>query len=66
MTLKARKFLICRPKDAGFMLRAPAFEWTAERADDWHQAWPGYRPTRYETKAVAAGRPPCYFVFRRR
>jgi tRNA (guanine-N7-)-methyltransferase len=47
------------------MLRADAFEWTAERADDWRRPWAGYVRTRYEAKAVRAGRAPCYLVFRR-
>jgi len=48
------------------MLRAPDFVWTAERADDWRKPWPGYGGTRYEAKALRAGRTPCYLVFRRR
>jgi tRNA (guanine-N7-)-methyltransferase len=47
------------------MLRSPQFTWTAERADDWRQAWPGFTPTRYEAKAKQAGRAPCYLLFRR-
>jgi tRNA (guanine-N7-)-methyltransferase len=47
-------------------LRSDDFDWTAERADDWRQPWDAYRPTRYEAKAVRAGRPPCYLTFRRR
>lgn len=47
-------------------LRSPRFNWTAERADDWRRPWPGYSRTRYEAKALQAGRQPCYFVFRRR
>lgn len=42
------------------------FEWTAERADDWRQPWPGFTTTRYEAKARRAGRTPCYLTFRRR
>jgi tRNA (guanine-N7-)-methyltransferase len=48
------------------MLRASGFEWTAERADDWREPWPGYGGTRYEAKALREGRTPCYLVFRRR
>jgi tRNA (guanine-N7-)-methyltransferase len=48
------------------MLRASDFVWTAERADDWRKPWPGYEGTRYEAKALRAGRTPCYLVFRRR
>jgi len=48
------------------LLHSREFEWTAERADDWRQPWPGFTSTRYEAKAVHAGRMPCYLVFRRR
>lgn len=44
---------------------AAHFEWTAERAQDWRGRpadWPG---TRYEAKALAAGRRPAYLEFRR-
>jgi tRNA (guanine-N7-)-methyltransferase len=47
------------------LLRSPDFTWTAERADDWRRPWPGFVRTRYEAKAVRAGRRPCYLVFRR-
>jgi tRNA (guanine-N7-)-methyltransferase len=46
-------------------LRSSYFTWTAERADDWRQPWPGFFSTRYETKAKRAGRVPCYLIFRR-
>jgi tRNA (guanine-N7-)-methyltransferase len=39
--------------------------WTAERAQDWLQPWPGFPGTRYEAKAKRAGRQPCYLVFLR-
>jgi tRNA (guanine-N7-)-methyltransferase len=45
--------------------RSPAFAWTAERADDWRQPWPGFAGTRYEAKAKREGRVPCYLIFRR-
>lgn len=48
------------------LLRSPRFAWTAERADDWRLPWPGYTRTRYEEKALQAGRRPCYLVFVRR
>ena len=48
------------------LLRCPDFIWTAERADDWRQPWPGFVRTRYEAKAVREGRIPCYLVFRRK
>ncbi len=47
------------------LLAEPRFAWLAERADDWRQRpddWPG---TRYEAKALAAGRRPAYLRFRR-
>lgn len=47
------------------VLRSPAFTWTAERADDWRQPWPGFFGTRYEAKAKREGRAPCYLIFRR-
>jgi tRNA (guanine-N7-)-methyltransferase len=48
------------------LMNSPAFEWTAERADDWRLPWPGFTPTRYEAKAKREGRRPCYLIFRRR
>jgi tRNA (guanine-N7-)-methyltransferase len=45
--------------------RSPDFAWTAERASDWREPWPGFRGTRYEAKAKREGRVPCYLVFRR-
>jgi tRNA (guanine-N7-)-methyltransferase len=47
------------------LLRSPLFVWTAERADDWRQAWPNFSRTRYEAKALREGRRPCYLTFRR-
>jgi tRNA (guanine-N7-)-methyltransferase len=47
------------------VLRSPDFVWTAERADDWRKAWPGFAGTRYEAKAKREGRVPGYFIFRR-
>jgi tRNA (guanine-N7-)-methyltransferase len=47
-------------------LRSDAYEWTAERADDWREPWRGYVRTRYEAKALKEGRAPSYLVFRRR
>ncbi|MEX0853725.1 MAG: tRNA (guanine(46)-N(7))-methyltransferase TrmB [Bauldia sp.] len=46
-------------------LRHGAFAWTAEGADDWRKPFPGWPGTRYETKAVAAGRQPTYLTFHR-
>ena len=47
------------------VLRSPDFTWTAERADDWRNAWPDFSGTRYEAKAKREGRTPAYFIFRR-
>ena len=45
--------------------RRSDFTWTAERADDWRRAWPGWPGTRYEAKALREGRTPAYLTFRR-
>lgn len=42
-----------------------AFAWTAERARDWQRPFPDWPGTRYEAKAIAAGRTPTYLAFRR-
>ena len=42
------------------------FCWTAARADDWRTAPPDWCGTRYEAKALAAGRVPSYLHFVRR
>jgi tRNA (guanine-N7-)-methyltransferase len=45
---------------------APEWEWLARHAADWRirpEDWP---PTRYEQKAIVAGRAPTYLRFRRR
>ncbi|MBA3325988.1 MAG: tRNA (guanosine(46)-N7)-methyltransferase TrmB, partial [Rhodobacteraceae bacterium] len=34
--------------------------------EDWATAWPEWRTTRYEAKALCAGRAPRYLIFRRR
>jgi tRNA (guanine-N7-)-methyltransferase len=44
-------------------LASPHFRWTAARADDWRQPWPGWRPTRYEAKARFGGRRAVYLTF---
>lgn len=41
------------------------FDWLAERPADWRSPWPGWRPTRYEVKALREGRNPIYMTFRR-
>ncbi len=43
-----------------------AFCWTAQRADDWRQRPADWPETRYERKALSAGRMPAYLAFRRR
>jgi tRNA (guanine-N7-)-methyltransferase len=45
--------------------RAPDFAWTAERASDWRQPWPGYTMTRYGRKAEREGRDAAYLIFRK-
>jgi tRNA (guanine-N7-)-methyltransferase len=47
------------------VLRSLDFLWTAERADDWRKPWADFTGTRYEAKALRAGRLPCYLTFRR-
>jgi tRNA (guanine-N7-)-methyltransferase len=46
--------------------RCPDLVWLAKRADDWRHPWPGWHRTRYEEKALRAGRVPGYFRFVRR
>jgi tRNA (guanine-N7-)-methyltransferase len=43
----------------------PELSWTAERAVDWTTPPEGWVRTRYEAKAVAAGRVPSYLIVRR-
>jgi tRNA (guanine-N7-)-methyltransferase len=40
-----------------------AFRWRAQSADDWRGPWEGWTSTKYEAKAVAAGRRPVYLTF---
>jgi tRNA (guanine-N7-)-methyltransferase len=47
------------------LLRSSEFEWSAERADDWRTAWPGFAATRYHAKAARERRPSCFLVFRK-
>jgi len=48
-------------------LRADAnFSWAAQGAADWLAPWPGWTRTKYENKAMAAGRKPVYLTFVRR
>ena len=54
----------------GWMLarlrRSPDFSWTASGPADWQRPWSGWVETRYEAKALAAGRRPCYLTAVRR
>jgi tRNA (guanine-N7-)-methyltransferase len=43
-----------------------AFEWLARRPQDWRERTPDWPATRYEQKALAAGRRPAFLRFRRR
>jgi len=42
------------------------FDWTATRPADWREPWADWPSTRYEQKALRAGRVPHYLTFRRR
>lgn len=44
--------------------RSGSLAWTAKAAGDWTRAWPDWPGTRYEAKALAAGRRPTYLEFR--
>ncbi len=44
----------------------PAFEWLARSAIDWRQRPADWPPTRYELKAIEAGRKPVFLRFQRR
>jgi tRNA (guanine-N7-)-methyltransferase len=47
------------------LLRSKDFEWTAQTADDWRKAWPGFTETRYHAKAAREQRASCFFIFRK-
>ncbi len=47
------------------LLAEPRLEWQAEGPNDWRQRPPDWPPTRYEGKAIAAGRRPVFLQFRR-
>lgn len=47
------------------MAKRDDFEWTARCGDDWRLPWQPWPGTRYEQKAVKAGRTPCYLTFLR-
>lgn len=47
-------------------LREPGLVWEHGRPGSWHAPYPGWQPTRYEQKALEAGRKTSwYFTFRR-
>jgi len=46
-------------------MRSAEFAWTAQCADDWRKAWPGFSGTRYHAKAAREQRSPCFLIFRR-
>jgi tRNA (guanine-N7-)-methyltransferase len=48
------------------VLRSDDFIWPAEQASDWQRPWRGWSSTRYEAKAIAAGRRPAYLTFVRK
>ncbi len=48
------------------IVRNDAFVWTARRAIDWRQRPTDWPETRYERKALSAGRKPAYLSFCRR
>ena len=43
----------------------PAFEWTAERADDWRITPPDWIKTRYEERGIREGRKQNYLFFKK-
>ena len=46
--------------------RHRGFAWAARKADDWRLPWTGWPGTRYEAKALRAGRKPTYLTFTKR
>jgi tRNA (guanine-N7-)-methyltransferase len=48
------------------LLTHPDFTWLAKTSDDWLTPPTDWLSTRYEQKALAAGRVPTYLLFRRR
>ena len=47
------------------MARQPGFSWAAEKPEDWRNRPADWPATRYEQKALKAGRVPSYLEFRR-
>ncbi|MDH7797957.1 MULTISPECIES: tRNA (guanine(46)-N(7))-methyltransferase TrmB [unclassified Beijerinckia] len=48
------------------ILRSGLFDWQASAASDWLTPWADWPGTRYEAKAIAAGRKPVYLTFVKR
>lgn len=48
------------------LLAHPAFAWAAEHPADWRVRPADWPPTRYEERALAAGRSPVFLTFQRR
>ena len=48
------------------VLRSDLFDWIAKTSDDWTKPWADWPGTRYEAKALAAGRHPAYLTFVKR
>jgi tRNA (guanine-N7-)-methyltransferase len=48
------------------LIGRPELVWQAERPADWRQRPADWPATRYEQKALAAGRSPVYLRYRRR
>jgi tRNA (guanine-N7-)-methyltransferase len=46
--------------------QSPDFDWTARSACEWLTPWPEWTRTKYEDKAIAAGRKPVYLTFVRK
>lgn len=47
------------------LCQSPDFEWTAKVSDDWNKPPADWCKTRYEQKAIAAGKRPIYLSFKR-
>lgn len=47
------------------LIDRPDFRWIARTAADWRTPYPGWPGTRYEAKALKAGRIPAYLTFER-
>ncbi|MGA7385852.1 MAG: tRNA (guanine(46)-N(7))-methyltransferase TrmB [Methylocella sp.] len=48
------------------VLRSPDFVWAPAGPGDWQMPWGGWTGTRYEAKALRAGRRPAYLTFLRK